>query len=188
MAISPKTSAVNPKEWRTFKVWITVNPLPNVTDPEPPRLTIYREMGRIAAAAYAQLKEHPLIKLPEPPSSTTTGQGSVISGLTGSFSYTPQIGNNEPYIYVMGHFHSDRDIKEPFSTRPVYSGGVLYNIPSGQPSLGNPNVNVLEDVKDLKAIIDNEMIASLPASVDYNIDKLDYIGLIFGVGGLHFPR
>jgi hypothetical protein len=47
MAVSPKTFAVNPKEWRTFKVWITVNPLPNITDPEPPRLTIYREMGFI---------------------------------------------------------------------------------------------------------------------------------------------
>lgn len=188
MAISPKTFAVNPKEWRVFKVWITVTPLPNNLDPEPPRLTVYREMGRLAVRAYEQLRDNALIKLPEPPSSATTGRGTLISGTTGSMSYTPQIGNNEPYLYVMGHFYSNRDIKNPYSTRPVYSGGVLYDIPQGYPSLRAPNANVLEDVKDLVAIINSEMTASLPASVDYNIDKLDYLGLLFGIGGLHFPR
>jgi hypothetical protein len=188
MAISPKTSAVNPKEWRAFKVWITVYPVTNRVNTEPPRLTIYREMGRLAVAGYEQLRDNALIKLPESPSSATTGRGSLISGLTGSFSYTPQIGNNEPYIYVMGHFHSVRDIKNPYSTKPVYSGGVLYDTQGGYPHIGPPNPNVLEDVKDLKGIIDTEMTASLPASVDYNVDKLDYLGIIFGAGGLHFPR
>jgi len=187
MAVSPKTFAVNPKEWRVFKLWVTLTPLSTTLEAEPPRLTVYREMGRLAAAAYNQLKNHPLIKLPEPPTSAVTS-GSIISGIVGSFNYTPQIGNNEPYIFVMGHFHSTRDIKNPYSMRPVYSGGVLYDIPNGYPSLRAPNPNVLEDVKDLKGIIGTEMSASLPVSVDYNIDKIDYLGLIFGTGGLHFPR
>ena len=188
MSASPKTFAVNPKEWRAFKVWITVNPLPNILDEEPPRLSLYREMGRLATTAYEKLRDNALIKLPQAASGATTGRGSLISGLAGSFSYTPQIGNNEPYLYVMGHYHSTRDIKNPYSTRPVYSGGVLYNIPNGHPSLRAPNPNVLKDVKDLRGIIDTEMTNSLPANVDYNIDKLDYLGLIFGCGGLHFPR
>lgn len=188
MAISPKTYAVNPKEWRVFKVWITLTPLPNNSDPNPPRLTIYREMGRLAAKAYEQLKNHPLIKLPNPPTSAVSSDGSLISGIVGAFNYVPQIGTNDPYIYVMGHFYSNRDIKNPYSTKPVYSGGILYDIPNGHPSLRAPKVEVLDDVRELKSIIAAEMATALPVSVDHNIDKIDYLGLLFGIGGLHFPR
>lgn len=191
MATTPKIFAVNPKEWRVFKLWVSLTPLPSDLPNEyPKRLTVYREMGRLALSAYNQLGSNALIKLPEPPASATTS-GSLISGIVGSFNYTPQIGNTEPYIFVMGHYHSTRDIEDVYSTKPVFSGGVLYNIPSSSPANNPttvaPNPNVIADVIALKNIIDSEMATILPSDVEYNIDKIDYLGVVFGAGGLHFP-
>lgn len=185
---TPKTIAASPKNWRPFKTWISITPQTNLVDVNPPRFTSYREIGRIASDAYNRLRNNAFIKLPEPQASAITSGGTLISGIAGSFGYTPQIGNNEPYIYIMGHYYSELDIENTFSKKPVFSGGVLYNIPVGYPSLGVPNVNVLQDVKDLKVIIDSEMTTALPVDVNYNIDKIDYLGVIFGVGGYHFPR
>jgi hypothetical protein len=192
MATSPKTYAINPKEWRLFKTWVSLTPLSTFTGDDIPRLGAYREMGNMAVKAYNQLRANALIKLPEPPASATTGAGSVISGLTGSFNYTPQIGNTPAYIFVEGHFHSTSDIKDPYSMKPVFSGGVLYDIPShspaNNPTMVAPNANLIADMVQLRGIIEADMTASLPSGVEHNVDKIDYLGIIFGTGGLHFPQ
>lgn len=180
------TDAKSPKNWRLFKAWISLYPEP--LGVEPPRLTLYREVGRLAIAIYDRLKVHSLLKLPDPQGGAIDSSGSLVSGLNGALSFTPSIGKKAPYVYVSGHFYSERDIKNPFSMKPVFSGGVLYNIQSANPQLGNPKQEVLDDIKDLKGIINTAVNDALSnTSTSYEIDKIDYLGLIFGISGVHFP-
>lgn len=185
MPVTP-TDAKSPKNWRLFKCWISLYPVS--LGLEPPRLTLYKEVGRVAIDIYDQLKVHPAIKLPDPQGGAIDSTGSLVSGLNGALSFTPSIGKKAPYVYVSGHFYSERDTKNPFSFRPVFSGGVLYNIQSANPQLGNPKQEVLDDIKDLKGIIDTAVNTALStSSTNYEIDKIDYLGLIFGLSGVHFP-
>lgn len=186
MSTSPKTFAVNPSEWRLFRLWVALAPVsPELDGKSPPRLTAYRTVGRIGARAYEELREHPLIKLPEPPG-TSFGTEKTVKGIIGAFNYTPQIGNTMPHLHVSGHFYSDRMIGHPYSLKPVFSGGVLYNIPDNTSPMRAPDANVLADVAQLKEVIDEALTTAL-TDVSYNVDKLEYMGVTFGVGGLHFP-
>jgi len=187
MPTTPKVIAGNSKNWRLFKLWVTLNPLPDSAESYPRRLTSYRSLGKLASKAFLKLAADPFIKLPNPSSSASTGNGSLISGITGSFSYTPRIGQQDPYIFITGHFYSDRDTKEPYSTRPVFSGGQLYHIPSSNSLLKPPSPNVLDDVKDLRVAIDTALDVVLPDEVQHKVSKIDYIGINFGIGGVHFP-
>jgi len=178
MAINPQTTAQSPKNWRLFKSWISF--YPQSYGVNTPRLTVYRELGKLAVALYNQFLINPLIKLPNPQGGAIDSNGSLVSGLQGALSYTPAIGQTPAYVYV--------SIKDPFSTRPVFSGGVLYDIPNGTTSYRAPKLEVLQDVKDLKEAIDTAVAAMLPTDMDYQLDKIDYIGVIFGLSGIHFPR
>ena len=186
MPINPQTTAQSPKNWRLFKSWISF--YPQSYGVNTPKLTVYRELGRLAVALYDKLSLNPLIKLPNPQGGAIDSNGSLVSGLQGALSYTPAIGQTPAYVYVSGHYYSNRDIKNPFSTRPVFSGGVLYDIPNGTTSYRAPKLEVLQDVKDLKGAIDTAVTAMLPTDTDYQLDKIDYIGVIFGLSGIHFPR
>jgi len=186
MPLSPQTYAANPKTWRMFKTWISF--YPGSVGIETPRLTLYRELGKLAINVYTQLLINTSIKLPHPPSGAVLSNNSLISGLQGALSYTPAIGQTPAYIFVSGHFYSTRDIKNPYSSKPVFSGGVLYDIPSGNPMIRAPKHEVLLDVVDLKTAIETALAAAVPASINYEIDKIDYLGLIFGKSGVHFPK
>lgn len=186
MAINPQTYAQNPKTWRSFKTWVSF--YPSSVGASPPRLNVYRELGKLAVRIYDTMLANPILKLPTPPSGATLSNGSLISGLQGALSYTPAIGQSPAYVFVSGQFYSTRDIKDPYSSKPVFSGGVLYDIPSGNPMIRAPKLEVLDDIKDLKGAIDAAVAASVPSDITYQVDKIDYLGLIFGISGVHFPR
>lgn len=189
MAISPKTYAVNPKEWRLFRTWITIVPSTDISNDNPNRLVTYRHTGKVAAFIYNALRANAFIKLPDYPTDIISPSGSSLKGVKPYIGYTPRIGNKLPYIFLSGHFHSSREISDPYSTRPVFSGGVLYDIPTNRDmGVRAPNPNVVDDLKDLKLIISNSLDQLVDQQLGYNIDKIDYLGLIFGLGGLQFPR
>ena len=102
MPINPQTYAQNPKNWRLFKSWISF--YPKSYGVNTPRLTIYRELGKLSIALYNQLLINTSIKLPNPQGGAIDSNGSLVSGLQGALSYTPAIGQTPAYIYISGHF------------------------------------------------------------------------------------
>lgn len=175
-------AAANPSYWRPFKSWISFDiPRPELNTP---RLVTYDQIGKLAQKIYQQLYVQEAIKLPQPPSSFN----SAVLPSSSSLNFTPSIGRKRPFVFVSGFYYSESDVKDPYSTKPVFSHGVLYNIPAGHMSFKNPKAEVLQDVKDLKEIIDAAVNDAVNGEYDYTIDKIDYLGLIFGLGGVHFPR
>jgi L-rhamnose isomerase len=186
--LNPKTYAVNPKNWRIFKVWISIQDTTYDEDPRPPRLTSYREMGRVCSNFYRKLSENNLIKFSGAHGNFDLGP-EVLQVNSHELNYSPRIGNVDPYLYVSGHYYSTRVINDPYSTKPVFSGGVLYNIQdNSNPMVKAPAAELVEEVLEIKNIMTNAMDLTIPSYLSYTLDKIDYLGVIFGSRGLHFPK
>ena len=52
MAINPQTAAQSPKNWRLFKSWVSF--YSQAYGVKTPKLTVYRELGRLAISLYEQ--------------------------------------------------------------------------------------------------------------------------------------
>jgi hypothetical protein len=51
-----------------------------------------------------------------------------------------------------------------------------------------PNSDLVSDVLDLKNIIISAMDDVINSYLSYTLDKIDYLGVVFGEKGLHFPK
>lgn len=186
--LNPKTYAVNPKEWRLFKAWLSIDGTTYDDNPRPPVLASYREMGRLCSKFYSKLNENDFIKFPGLHGNFDLGP-DVLQLYSHELNYSPKIGDRSPYVYVSGHFYSTRKIEDPYSTKPVLSNGVFYNIHNNSnPMVRAPNADLVSDILDLKNIIIGAIDDVIDSYLTYTLDKIDYLGVVFGERGLHFPK
>jgi hypothetical protein len=186
--LNPKTYAKNPKDWRLFKAWLSIENSMYEQSPRPPVLGSYREIGRLASKFYYKLNESDFIKLPGIHKNINLGP-EVAQIDSSELNYSPKIGSTLPYIFISGHYYSTRKIEDPYSTKPVLSNGVLYNINNNSnPMVRAPNADLIEDALELKNIINSAMSDVIDDYLSFVFDKFDYLGVVFGRRGLHFPK
>jgi hypothetical protein len=112
------------------------------------------------------------------------GNSALVKGL----AVKPQIGETPAQFMITGFYdNASATNQEAHPSVTRISGGETYQGNVAAAAENNPNSWVDSGVSDIKAIVDSAISASLPASLQAKLFRLEYAGVVYGDRGYHFP-
>lgn len=145
------------------------------------------DLQRMARLIYGGLSTLDSININVPGGGNESGiVGSSGSGLSYGLAFKVQIGQQPAQIMAAGFYHSSNTKSQVYPDINQIDAQGLKSGDGGQPWFSNPNSNVSDDVKALKAILEASVAASAPNDT-ITVYRIEYRGVVWGDGGYHFP-
>jgi len=115
--------------------------------------------------------------------------GNKFSSLSYGGAVVPQFANSPPYVLISGFYTSSTANTQVHpNTTLIHAGETLTRAGGSHSFESNPNTAYADEVKTLKALIEDNLDNGLPGGVTYDVSRITYAGVIWGSRGYHFPR
>lgn len=112
------------------------------------------------------------------------GLGSYAQGT----AVKPQIGESPAQFMLTGFYEASGANAQPWADHQRIMGGETFTGPGPHAHDAVPTTAFTADVKALKTSLQAALTAALPASVTWQIFRIDFGGVTYGDKGFHFPR
>jgi hypothetical protein len=173
-------------KWVPFTVHIKITP----QNPEK-RFEYWRDMQKIATMAYEGLLSVASINIANPGGGQHTSNGGTQSGgmggMTPGMAVKPQFGETPSLMSITGFYDTSNANIQPQPEQQLISGGEVYTASRNNSWTNNPTAIINSQAASLKIAIENAINARLPGSIEFEVYRLEYSGVIFGNRGYHFP-
>lgn len=149
-----------------------------------------RDLQKIAGYIYDGLQNVANTRFAQPGGGQHRSYSGIDYGALGGSipgcSVKPQFGNFPAQVMITGFYHANADNLQPHPEKTVISHNTTYTGPGSHLYESGPVATVHSELATLKAAMEVEITAALPASIDYTIYRIDYNNIVYGNRGIHF--
>ena len=159
-----------------------------------------RELERIGRWLYSALSLAPQLQLALPGGGQARPDDNLVSNqfsnMSNACAVKPGFGNTPPQAMVAGFYSTTPSPDSLVGTDNVQPWPLMQLICCNNVSTGNranrsistPSPSIDAEVKALRALMEANINATIPATITYTTWKIDYAGILYGDRGFTFPR
>ncbi len=116
------------------------------------------------------------------------GYGDYSDGMAIKF----QIGQSPSQLMITGFYNSTAPNLQAYADHQLISGGrvaggTTWSGPGPHSNDATPVATIDSEVKTVKAALKAAITSAIPSGITWTIFRIDYNGVIYGIGGFHFP-
>lgn len=152
-----------------------------------------QSMSKIASLVYDALQSESSINLAIPGGGQSPAFGDInarhgFGNYTKGVATKPQIGASPAQLMIVGFYTSVEDNDQIWASHQLISGSTIYSGYSSNSALAVPTSTFNAEVKALRTLLNNTINTAIPATIEYEIFRIEYSGVVFGDKGFTFPR